>query len=168
VSDHVVLVGMMGSGKSTVGRRVAERLGRPFRDSDDDIEAQTGRTVRQIWEEEGEPAFRKLEAQALRDALASPEPSVIAAAGGTVLDPANRDAMKDAGTVVWLRGRPETLAQRVGRKDHRPLLAGDPEAVLRRLAEERMPLYGVLADVVVDIDDLSRGEVVEKVLEAVT
>ena len=109
-----MLVGMMGSGKTTVGRLVAQRLGRRFVDSDEQVEARAGRTVREIFEAEGEAAFRALEAGALAEALAAPEPAVVAAAGGVVLDPGNRRALREAATVVWLRAGPGVLASRAG------------------------------------------------------
>jgi shikimate kinase len=165
---HVVLIGMMGSGKTTVGRRLAAELGRPLVDSDAQVEARTGRTVREIFESDGEAAYRVLEREALVDALAEAEPSVVAAAGGVVLDPGNRAVLRAAGTVVWLRARPEVLARRVSAgRDHRPLLGDDPLAALRRLDAERHPLYEEVADLVVDVDDLSTGQVVTAVLELV-
>ena len=148
---HVVLVGMMGAGKSTVGRLVAERLGRPLVDSDALIETRTGRTVREIFEADGEPAFRALEAAALVEALAAGTPSVIAAAGGVVISADNRAALAAAdAVVVWLRADPAVLAPRVGRADHRPLIDDDPEASLRRLLDGREPWYAEVSDVVVD------------------
>jgi shikimate kinase len=165
---HVVLIGMMGSGKTTVGRRLAAELGRPLVDSDAQVEARTGRTVREIFESDGEAAYRVLEREALVDALAEAEPSVVAAAGGVVLDPGNRAVLQEAGTVVWLRARPEVLARRVSAgRDHRPLLGDDPLAALRRLDAERRPLYEEVADLVVDVDDLSTRQVVTAVLELV-
>src|SRR4051812_17412505 len=143
---HVVLIGMMGAGKTTLGRRLARRLSRPFIDSDQQIEARTGRTVREIFESDGEAAFRALETEALADALATSSPSVVAAAGGTVLSEVNRERMRSLGTVVWLRAAPSELAQRVRNGAHRPLLAADPEATLRRLDEQRGELYAELAD----------------------
>ncbi len=163
---HLVLVGMMGSGKTTVGRRVARLLGRPFLDSDEIVEADTGRTVRQIFEAEGEAAFRAFERDALERSLASAVPAVIAAAGGSVLDEANRTAMKCHGHVVWLRSDPAVLAGRVGGADHRPLLAGDAEGVLRAMADDRGPLYLDVADDVIDVDVLAPDEVVDRVLAA--
>jgi shikimate kinase len=164
----VVLVGMMATGKTTVGRAVAERLGRPFLDSDDLIERRTGRTVREIFESDGEQAFRALESQVLREALSGDAPAVIAAAGGAVLDAENRRWLKRNGTVVWLRAEPSVLARRIGADDHRPLLAVDPDATLRRLHAERLPLYREVADVVVDVDGLVPGEVVDRVAAEVT
>jgi shikimate kinase len=166
VSDHIVLVGMMGAGKTSIGRRVADALDRPFVDSDAQIERRTGRTVAEIWRDEGESAFRILEAEALGDALAHEEPSVIAAAGGTVLDPENRRLITGAGRVVWLRADPDVLATRVRSGAHRPLLDEDPATVLHRLSAERGDLYGDVADVVVDVDDLTPDQAVECVLAA--
>jgi shikimate kinase len=156
---HVVLVGMMASGKSAVGPIVAERLGRPFVDSDDQVEARTGRTVREIFEADGEAAYRQLETDALREALDRPDPVVVAAAGGTVLDAGNRERMREAGTVVWLYADPAMLAGRVRDGDHRPLLGDDPAATMHRLHEERLALYQEVADHVVDVTDRSVEDV---------
>jgi shikimate kinase len=159
---------MMGAGKTTVGRAVAERLGWAFVDSDQQVEARTGRTVAAIWRAEGEPRFRRLEAEALADALAAAEvePTVIAAAGGVVLDPRNRALLRELSPVVWLRGRPETLAARVGTGTHRPLLGDDSLGALTRLSAEREPFYREVADAVVDVDGTASDRVVEQVLEA--
>jgi shikimate kinase len=163
---HVVLIGMMGTGKTTIGRLLAERLGRPLVDSDAMIERQTGRTVREIFEADGEPAFRVLETAALVEALAAPTPLVIAAAGGVVLSAENRAVLRGAdAVVVWLRAEPAVLAGRVGAADHRPLLDHDPEGSLRRLLEARAPLYAEVADVVVDAS-LPPATVVEAVVGA--
>lgn len=163
--QHVVLVGMMGAGKSTVGRVLAARLGREVCDSDVMIEAQTGRTVREIFAAEGELAFRALETAALVDALADPQPRVIAAAGGVVLAEANRAALRASqAQVVWLSAHIDTLVARVLNGVHRPLLDGDPEAALRQLAAEREPLYREVADAIVSVDGRSVDEVVEAVL----
>ena len=159
---------MMGSGKTTVGRAAARRLGWDFFDSDQQVEARTGRTVAEIWREEGEQGFRHLEKEALADALAATaaQPAVIAAAGGTVLDPANRDLLRAHPPVVWLRARPETLAARIqaGHGEHRPLLDVDPAAALRRLNAEREPCYREVADEVVDVDEVPRDRVVDRVV----
>jgi shikimate kinase len=165
--SHVVLVGMMGSGKTHVGRAVAARLGVAFVDSDEQIERRTGRTVRQIFERDGEDEFRRLESETLADAVAAPAPSVIAAAGGVVLDAGNRALLRKAGKVVWLRAAPAVLATRVASDDHRPLLGDDARAALRRLEAERAALYEDVADAVVDVDELSRDDVVARVVELV-
>src|SRR5215212_5572942 len=108
---HIVLIGMMGAGKTTVGSRLARALDRPFIDSDVQVERRTARSVREIFETDGEAAYRALEAEALAEALASEEPAVIAAAGGTILDPNNRRRMKDFGTVVFLEAAPTDLVR---------------------------------------------------------
>jgi shikimate kinase len=162
--SRLLLVGMMGAGKTTVGRLVADRLGCPYLDSDAQVEADTGRTVADLFATAGEPAFREAESAALREALARPGPLVVSVAGGAVLDPANRDLLRRSGTVVWLRAEPATLAARVGDGAGRPLLAGDAAAELARLDRERRPFYDELADVVVDVDRLPPATVAERVL----
>ncbi len=164
---HVLLIGMMGAGKTTVGSLLASHLGCAFVDSDAEILARTGRSVPEIWRAEGEAAFRAEEAAALAGAVARTEPIVVGVAGGAVLDPINRDLIRRAGPVVWLRARPETLAARVGSGEGRPLLDGDPAGNLGRLDAERRRLYAELADVVVDVDGLTADQVVERVLPAV-
>jgi len=151
---------MMASGKTSVGKRLARSKGWEFFDSDGQIEALTGRTVAEIWRTDGEPAFRRLEARVLADALASSTSRVIAAAGGTVLDPENRRLIGRHHPVVWLRARPETLAGRLGAATHRPLLDKDPAGALRALDGLRRPFYEEVADLVVDVDDLTAEQVV--------
>jgi shikimate kinase len=163
--QHLVLVGLMGSGKTTVARIAAERLGRQVIDSDAVIEQATGRTVREIFADDGEDAFRSLETAALLDALADPVPAVIAAAGGVVLREQNRVALKQANArVVWLCAKPELLVERVTSGAHRPLLDDDPEGTLQRMHDQREELYREVADAIVLVDHRSPGEVVEAVL----
>ena len=159
---HVVLVGLMGSGKSTVGPLLAERLGRRFVDSDLLIEAAQGRTVRQIFTDDGERAFRALERQVLHDALGCAEPLVIAAAGGVVLDPANRAALADERHLVaWLRAEPALLATRAASGDHRPLLDGDPLGRLEQMAADRQAWYAEVADLTIDVRGLTPADVAD-------
>jgi shikimate kinase len=156
---------MMGTGKTTVGTVLARRLGRPLIDSDAEVEARTGRTVREIFETEGEAAYRKLETDALVDALASPLPAVIAAAGGVVLAERNRQALKDqAGLVVWLRADPAVIAGRIHHQDHRPLLDGDIPSTVARLNAVRAPLYAEVADVVVDENSKTLAQIANEIL----
>lgn len=163
---RLFLVGMMGAGKTTVGRLVAERLGWRYVDSDEEVEAATGHTVAELFATVGEAGFRAAETAALVDALAGRGPVVVAVAGGAVLDPANRDLLRRSGTVVWLRARPETLACRVGAGGHRPLLAGSPAETVLRLDASRRPLYQEVADLVVDVDELAAPAVADRVAAA--
>jgi shikimate kinase len=160
-----VLVGLMGTGKTTVGRILAARLHRPFFDSDKMVEARTGRTVRDIFESDGEAAYRPLETEALADALSSSTPAVIAAAGGVVLSPVNRQALEArAARVVWLRADPHLLVDRALRQDHRPLLEVDPKATLEQMARDRDRLYAEVADRIVDVGTKTPDEVADAVL----
>ena len=154
----------MGSGKTTVGQELARRLARPYLDSDAQVVRRTGRSVAEIFADQGEPAFRAEEKAALTEALSSPVPAVVSVAGGAVLDPANREALRRAGTVVWLRAMVGTLAERVGSGAGRPLLGDDPRASLERLDDERRPLYQELAGLVVDVDGLTPGEVADRIV----
>lgn len=164
-AQHLVLVGLMGSGKTTVSRVIAERLQRRVLDSDAVIEARTGRTVREIFATDGETAFRSLESDVLAEALASAEPVVIAAAGGVVLSDANRAALKAAhAKVVWLCADPLVLVDRVKSGGHRPLLDGDAQGTLLRMAADREPLYREVADVIVSVDNRSVSDIVEAIL----
>lgn len=151
---------MMGAGKTTVGRALAERRNWDFLDSDAQVEARAGRSVADIWAADGEPGFRALESTALAEALAAARPAVIAAAGGTVLDPSNCQLLRDHRPVVWLRADPETLATRLGDGAGRPLLGTDPVLALKTLAIERAPLYAEVADIIIDVDGLEPSAVV--------
>lgn len=158
MSDHVVLIGLMGAGKSTVGRALAALLDRPLLDNDAQVLAKTARTVADISAQTGIPEMRRLEREALVEALASPVPSVITAAAGVILDGQARLWLHDP-FVVWLRADPATLAARVARDPVRPLLGNDPEAVLRAMHEQRHHLYAEVADHVIDIDGLPPADV---------
>jgi len=167
VTEHVLLVGMMGSGKSTVGRLVATRLGRAHVDIDREVEKAAGASVSAIFSTRGEAWFRAEESRALAHALAGAVPTVVSVGGGAVLDSSNREALRHGGTVVWLRARPETLARRVGKTADRPLLAGaagGPSEVLARIDAERRPLYEEVATEVIDVDDLTVRAVADEVV----
>ncbi len=160
---QVVLVGLMGSGKSTVGALVAPRTGRVFVDVDVVIAAHTGKTVREIWEEGGEVAYRHLESEAVLRVLRDPTPAVLAAPGGAVLDPVVRAALADC-IVVWLRARPTTLAGRVRPGDHRPLLGDRPAETLAAMVDARSDLYRQVATTTVDADDLTPDAIADVVV----
>jgi shikimate kinase len=162
---HLVLVGLMGAGKTTVGERCAEQLGRPLVDTDELVVATAGQTVAEVFATEGEQGFRARERVAVGDALASPDPLVIACGGGAVLDAESRATMRAAGLVVWLRASPRELAARVGDGAGRPLLAGGSAEALERLASVRAAAYAAAAHVVVDTDGLDPDTVAARVLE---
>ncbi|MBA2283513.1 MAG: shikimate kinase [Actinomycetota bacterium] len=150
---HVVLVGMMGSGKTTVGRRVAKVLGRPFVDADEAFIARFGRTVAAAFADDGEDGFRALEAELLAELIDVPDPLVIATGGGVVVREENRKRLADPDVfVVLLHAEPAFLASRTTEAAHRPLLAdGDLAAVLQRLHDERIGWYQEVADEVLEV-----------------
>jgi shikimate kinase len=166
-AEHILLVGMMGAGKSSVGKRVADRLGRPFFDVDTWIEDEEGLSIASIFKTRGEAAFRTLESKVLTSFLANPVASVLSVGGGAVVEARNRTAMIDQQSVVWLRASDATLVSRVGNGSDRPLLAGkDPATELARLSNRRTPMYTEVADVIVDVDDLTLDDVVDRVVAA--
>jgi shikimate kinase len=164
---HVVLVGLMGAGKTTVGAAVGAQLGRPFVDTDAVIEAATGQSVAEIFAAGGEAAFRDLERQVVADVCAAPVPSVIACGGGAVLDAGNRRRLHEAGFVIWLQAPPAVLAERAGRSGTRPLLAGGgAQATLERLASVRDAAYVAAADATVGTEARTVDEVADAVVAA--
>jgi shikimate kinase len=165
MTPRLLLVGMMGAGKTTVGRLLADKLGWAYFDSDAEVEAATGLTVPELFARDGEDAFRKAETDALTLACNSSTPAVVSVAGGAVLRPANRALLTESGTVIWLRARTETLAARVGDGHGRPLLDGDPATALERLDAVRRPLYQEVADVIIDVDDLGPHQVATHILD---
>ena len=164
MADRLVLVGMMGSGKSTVGRQLATRLGWNFLDSDAMVEASTGSTVAELFQSAGEVAFRAEESRVLSEAFASDTPAVISAAGGSVLSEVNRAMLVDQAMVVWLRAEPSTLATRIRPGGHRPLLGDNHGRALAELDAVRRPFYEEVADVVVDVDNLDAPRVADRIL----
>jgi len=161
----IALVGLMGVGKSTVGRRLARRLGLPFADGDIEIEAAAGMTVSDIFASLGEGDFRAGEARVMRRLLEGPR-LVLATGGGAMLNAETRALMKTNAMTVWMRADLETIAQRVSRRDTRPLLRGkDPLETLRTLAEARYPVYGE-ADVTVDVAGGAHAQAVEAIVQA--
>ena len=165
---HLALVGLMGAGKTSVGRACARRLGRPIVDTDDLVETTTGRSIPEIFARDGEAAFRALERQAVATACSSPVPAVFACGGGAVIDVANRATLRAHCCVVWLRAPVATLAERVDGGAGRPLLVGGEPPVerLARLAGQRAVAYEAAAHVVLDTDGCSVSEATLGVLDA--
>jgi shikimate dehydrogenase len=155
------LIGMMGSGKSTVAPLVAGVLDRDWEDSDEAVQVTAGRRITDLFAE-SEAAFRRVEASVI-EGLAGSD-TVVACGGGVVTQPGLVEAMRDSGLVVWLGGAPETLAERVRSGEGRPLLTGEPAASLGRLLEEREDLYRAAADVIVATDGRSPRQVADEVV----
>ena len=163
----ILLLGMMGAGKSTVGKAIAARTGWRYFDNDELVEQATGHTPPEILADGGEQALRAAETDALVRALELPPPAVVSVAGGVVLDPANRERLRAASGVVWLRARHATLADRVGSGQGRPWLQPDPKAAIASLAAVREPYYAEVADAIVDVDDLTPEAAADAVLAVV-
>lgn len=163
--NAIVLVGAPGAGKSTVGRRLARRWGVPFRDSDQMVESEAGKSVADIFVDEGEASFRAREREVIARALDDPE-GVLALGGGAVLDATTRARLGDA-PCVWLRVGVSEAARRVGLNTSRPLLLGNVRGTLMTLLNERTPLYEEVATWTVDTDGRTADEVADAVAEAV-
>ena len=164
-SRTIVVVGLMGAGKSKVGRRLALRLGLPFFDSDREIETAAGETIEEIFANRGERVFREGERRVIARLLAQPV-HVQATGGGAFMDPATRELVARRGVSLWLRADLDVLVSRVLRRSNRPLLKqGDPRVILAELIERRYPLYAE-ADVVVDSGEGSPEATVTRAIAA--
>lgn len=159
----VALVGMMGSGKSSIGRRLAARLEVPFRDADSEIELAAGCSISDIFSRYGEAAFREGERKVIARLLGNP-PHVLATGGGAFMSEETRTQIASSALSVWLRAPVELLLERIGKRDTRPLLrSGDPRETLTRLLHEREPLYA-LADIAIDSEDGPHQNAVDRIL----
>ncbi|HEY8564340.1 MAG TPA: shikimate kinase [Beijerinckiaceae bacterium] len=162
----IVLVGLMGVGKSTVGRRLAQRLALPFRDADQEIEAAAGMSIPDIFAIYGEPAFRAGERRVIERLLLE-GPMVLATGGGAFMNPELRRRIAEVGLSVWLKADLDVLMRRVRKRSNRPLLqTSNPEATMRRLMAEREPVYAT-ADVAVDSREVPHDRVVADVVRAI-
>lgn len=162
----IVLVGMMGSGKSATGRRLAGRLGMPFVDADTEIETAAGMTIPEIFAQRGETEFRDGERRVIGRILATRAPLVLATGGGAFMNAETRQKVKELGISVWLKAEPEVLLRRVRKRSNRPLLqTADPEATLRRMLKEREPIYA-LADLTILSSDEPHEVVVDETMAA--
>ena len=161
----VVMVGLMGAGKSSIGRRLAQRLGLPFVDADHEIETAAGCTIEEIFERFGEAAFRDGERRIIQRLLERP-PHVLATGGGAFIDAETRTRIKESAVSVWLRADIDVLLRRVGRRTNRPLLKnGEPREILAKLMAQRYPLYAE-ADICIDSVDGPTDATVDRVVAA--
>lgn len=165
IPKTIALVGLMGVGKSSIGRRLAARLGLAFRDADTEIELAAGRSISEIFADFGEEEFRQGERRVIARLLDEP-PHVLATGGGALTHPETRELLKAKAITVWLRADLEVLARRVGKRDHRPLLVGrDPLEVLRAQAAVREPHFAE-ADIVVETGEGVHQLAVEAIVQA--
>lgn len=163
----LVLVGLMGAGKSSIGRRLAQRFGVPFADADTEIEKAAGRTIPEIFEAFGEEEFRNGERRVIRRLIESGGPRVLATGGGAFMADDTRALIKECGTSLWLKADFETLFERVSKRSNRPLLkTADPKATLRDLMARRYPIYAE-ADIVVETRRVPIEETVDNVYHAI-
>ena len=161
----ITLVGMMGVGKSTIGRKLAQVLDLPLRDADQEIEMAAGRSIADIFAERGEAEFRAGERRGIARLLDEPA-HVLAAGGGAFMNEQTRELIKERAISVWLKADLDVMVRRVGRKDTRPLLVGrDPRGVLKALMTERYPIYAE-ADIVVETDDRPAAAAVDLIVAA--
>jgi shikimate kinase len=164
-SRSIVLIGLMGVGKTAVGRRLANWLDLPFTDADTEIEAAAGQSIKEIFAEHGEAYFRDGERKVITRLLKS-GPQVLATGGGAYMNPQTRAAIKEKGISIWLNADLRVLMKRVGRRDTRPLLSvDDPEAVMKKLMAERNPVYAE-ADIIVQSGEVPHEVIVGSVVDA--
>jgi shikimate kinase len=161
----IVLVGLMGAGKSTIGRRLAQKLGLAFVDADAEIEQAAGKSVQDIFRDHGEGSFREGERRVIARLLES-GPQVLATGGGAFMNEETRNNISRRGIAVWLKADIELLMKRVRRRDNRPLLKADnPEEIMQTLIEQRYPVYG-RADIIVESRDVPHSSIVSDVIRA--
>lgn len=159
----IALIGMMGAGKTSVGRRLAARLGVSFRDADHEIEQAAGCTISDIFERYGEPAFRDGERRVIARLL-SEVPHVLAVGGGAYIDPETRARMRELALTIWIKAPPEVLAARVSRRDNRPLLrVSDPLERIKKLLTDREPIYSQ-ADLTISSEDGPHSQAVDHIV----
>jgi shikimate kinase len=160
----IVMVGLMGCGKTSVGRRLAARLGLPFVDADEEIEAAAGKSIADIFAEHGEPYFRDGERRVIARLLAN-GPLVLATGGGAYMNEETRRRIRERGIAIWLRAELPVLMRRVAKRMNRPLLkTADPQATMQRLMDERYPIYAE-ADVAIDSRDVTHETIVAEIIE---
>jgi shikimate kinase len=165
-ATRVLMMGMMASGKSTVGRALADLTGWPVLDNDVLLQRSTGSTAVALYEEHGLERLRSAESNVLTLILSMPAPLVAGVPAGVVLDPRDRERLRAGGHVVWVRTPVATLVRRVSKGSHRPFLSGDPAVALQAMADERYPLYEQVAHQVLDMQGLSASDAAKQVVTA--
>ena len=164
--DNIILIGFMGSGKTSVGTRLSFKLRRQLQDTDWVIEHREGRSINTIFATEGEAYFREKETELLREYAHSMRHKILSVGGGTPLREENRELLRKIGTVYYLRAQPTTVFARLEGDRTRPLLAcADPLARICSMMEERQEIYEAAADVIVDVDELETDEVMKRILK---
>lgn len=162
---NIILIGFMGCGKSTLGIKLSYRLRRTLLDTDKLIEKEEKRTISDIFAKEGEAYFRKLETKCLQRMIQTEKNQIISVGGGLPIQEENHALLKQLGTVVYLRAKPETIYERLKNDTTRPLLQGEnPQEKIRKLMEQRAPIYEKAADIVIDVD----GKEFDRILEEIT
>lgn len=165
----IILIGFMGSGKTTIGIRLSYRLRRTIKDTDKIIEAREGRTISEIFATEGEAYFREQETRLLQEFVEKGYRQILSVGGGTPVKEKNRQLLKKIGIVVYLRIQPQTVYERLKEDHTRPLLQGeDPLGKITNLMEQRKEAYEAGADVIIDVDDLDMEVIIEQIIEAFT
>lgn len=166
--SNVILIGYMGSGKSTVGRRLSYRLRMPYVDTDNLIETKEKMTISDIFAAQGEEAFRQMETDCIKSIFDYKQDYVIAVGGGLPMREENREIMKKLGTIIYLRAKPDTIYERLKNDTKRPLLQGeDPQGKISMMIEHRGPVYEAASDYIIDVDGKSFEEIINEIEEIV-
>ena len=166
--DNIILVGPMGAGKTTIGRQLAKKLSKEFYDSDHEIEKHTGADISLIFELEGEEGFRKRESQMLKE-IVSNKNIVLSTGGGAVLNPENRKLLSDNGIIIYLKSTAEKLYRRIADDKRRPLIQTDDRLnKIKKILEEREPLYQSLANEIIETQELSIKQITQKILDLIS
>jgi shikimate kinase len=163
--DRILLMGMMGAGKTTIGHALSARLGWPYLDNDELLARAVGKDTRRVQLEDGEAVLRHDESLALTEALSVVPPVIAAVAGGSVTDAADRERLRNGGFVVWLRADIETLIERVRGTD-RPWLGDSPDTAMRQLYAGREPLYAEVAALIIDVDTATPEQTADRIIAA--
>ena len=167
--SNVILIGYMGCGKSTVGKRLSYRLKMPYVDTDKMIEKKQGTTISEIFAKEGESAFRDMETECVKSLFDFKQDYVIAVGGGLPMREENRVLMKKLGKVVYLRAKPETIYERLKDDTTRPLLQGEnPQGKIKAMIAQRGPVYEAAADYVIDVDEKDFEEIQSEIEEVLS